>query len=200
MDNDERLEDITIDKKSKGKNKFPITIILHGKKITSGVIVCVMITIFSSAILGYFFPDIDYDENTIIRQISTKMEETKPNYQNEIMNARLYKIFTVIAPLQRRILLYYQMRGKFPTKKEVHLDSLDLNEYDSINSSDLTDKGGIAINLSKEFGDDKYILFQPIPSTHGAFFKWRCTTNMDEKFLGLPPYTICEYQNNGSSK
>ena len=78
--------------------------------------------------------------------------------------------------------MYFQMTGEFPKKEEdIDISSFDLEEHKHIKSSFMTEVGGIGVYLPEDFGDKKFLLLQPNTSKNGAFIKWRCSTNVDEK-------------------
>ncbi|MCJ8318380.1 MAG: pilin [Colwellia sp.] len=192
MKSDDLDKVITI-KKVKVKGQLSSTIILYSKEIIIAVIVGVMITVFSAVILDYFSAEIDMEEDAVYLQPPSQVVTV--NHRSYIVRAGLANVLASLTPLKMQIQMHFQMMGEFPTKKkDIAMSSFDLEEYDQINSSFMTEIGGIGVYLSEVFGNEKFLVLEPKISTNGSFIKWRCVTNVNEKYLGIPANRICDFQ------
>ncbi len=175
------------------KNMFSRLLVLHSKEILAAVVIGVIITVLSTIILNFIFPEVEQETSTVDFQPQMVMQE--PNHREYVVRAGLANVMVSLAPIKMQIQMYFQMTGEFPTKREdINLSKFDLEEHEHIDSSFLTDGGGIGVYLPKNFGDEKFLAIQPSTSKSGAFIKWTCITNIDEKYLGIPKMRMCEFK------
>tara|TARA_B100000809_G_scaffold11923_1_gene11085 strand:- start:115 stop:699 length:585 start_codon:yes stop_codon:yes gene_type:complete len=177
----------------KVKGQLSPIIISHSKEIVIAVIVGVLITVFSAIILDYFSYETDAEEDAVYLQPPSQVVTI--NHRGYIVRAGLANVLSSLSPLKMQIQMHFHMMGEFPTKKkDIAMSSFDLEEYDQINSSFMTERGGIGVYLSEVFGNEKFLVLEPKTSKNGSFIKWRCVTNVNEKYLGIPANKICEFQ------
>jgi len=194
MEDNDVVEQRAVEKEAI-KSQLPKVLILHSKEIIAAVVIGVIITVFSSVILNFIFPEIEPETNTTNFQPQSKVETFEPNNRDYFVRAGLANVMASLMPVKMQIQIYFQMKGEFPKKgRDIKISSFDLEEYKHINSSFMSDGGGIGVYLHKDFGDKKFLILQPSTSKNGAFIKWNCTTNVEEKYLGIPQNRMCEFQ------
>lgn len=192
---DKDLVDHKTTKKVVAKSQLPKILLLHGKEIFAAIVIGVIITVISSVILDYIFPEIEQEPNTTYFQPPPQIEVSEPNHRGYFIRAGLANVMSSLMPIKTQIHMYFQMTGEFPKKEEdIDISSFDLEEHKHIKSSFMTEVGGIGVYLPEDFGDKKFLLLQPNTSKNGAFIKWRCSTNVDEKYLGIPKNRMCDFQ------
>ena len=177
------------------KSQLPRIFILHSKEIVAAVVIGVIITVFSSIILNYIFPEIEYETDTSHFQPPSQIEVLESSHRDYFIRAGLANVMASLMPIKTQIHMYFQTTGDFPNNEEdINISSFDLDEHKHIKSSFMTEGGGIGVYLPNDFGDEKFLILQPSTSKNGAFLKWRCTTNIDERYLGIPKNRMCEFQ------
>ncbi|NRA52539.1 MAG: pilin [Gammaproteobacteria bacterium] len=161
------------------------------KTIIYGIVIGVTISVLSSKFMNGAVPE--SSDNKVYLVSAAQSELTVASYRNYYIRASLAGVLANIGPVKAQISTYYQIMGKFPTsKQDLDIAAFDLAEHDHINWAMLTDSGGIKVTLSNELGINKYLVLQPKTSKNGAFIKWRCMTNVDDKYLGIRQHRICE--------
>ncbi len=189
-------------------------LISHGKEISIAVVIGVIITVTSSIILDYFFPEIAFEEKVVYLQSNTQLEDAQhhlqalegaqdhlqsevaePSYRHLFVQSHLVNVISSLNPVKIQINTHFYSMGRFPTKEgDINLSLFDLDEHEQIDSVFMTDTGGVGVHLASMFGDEKYLILQPRSSKNGAFIKWRCLTNVEEKYLGVSLNKRCEFQ------
>lgn len=194
-------QDVNEEKKTNDeikKTPFPKVLVLHSKEIVMAVVVGVIITVFSSIILNFIYPETELEPEAVNYYPPSQPQVEMVNqsiHRSYFIKASMANVMANLTPIKMQISMYYQMNGKFPKEgKEINLSSFDLNEHEQITSTYLTEAGGIAANLTSEFGDNKFLVLQPHTSKNGAFIKWGCFTNIDEKYLGISRAGSCEFK------
>ena len=175
------------------KSILPKIFIMNSKEILVAVLIGVMITVFSAVILNFLFPEIE--EETSSMEFQPPIEISEPNHREYFVRTGLANIMASLTPIKAQIHMYFQMTGEFPKKAEdINISAFDFEEHENINSTFMTDNSGIGVYLSKNFGDERFLVLQPSTSKNGAFIKWTCITNVDEKYLGIPKNRMCEFK------
>ena len=192
MKSDDLDKDITTNNEEV-KGQLSKILILHGKEIVIAIIVGVMITVLSGVILDYFYSEFEAEEEAIYVQSSS--QAVTANYRDYSVRAGLANVLAGLSPLKMQIQMHFHATGEFPTQKEdIAMSSFDLEEYDQITSSFMTETGGLGVYLAEVFGTEKVLILEPKLSKNRALIKWRCLTNVNEKYLGIPANRICEFQ------
>jgi|GEM_PF-2456776 len=191
MDRDDELIGLTPLEKYRRNKRRPNKMGLRRKNIIFGVLIGVILSVLSSNFFDYFTPD--HDDNAVYLAPAVQPKLTVASYRNYHIRARLAGVLANLDPVKAQISTYYQIMGQFPTsKQDLDIAAFDLSEHDHINLAMLTARGGIKVTLSNELGINKYLVLQPKTSKNGAFIKWRCLTNVDDKYLGIPQHRICQ--------
>jgi len=199
MDRDDKLNNIKSAEQNKVSKALPKKLLLHSKEVIAAVVIGVIITVLSTVILDNYYPETELEEKfVLIESLSqSQIGVAEPSHRNYLIRAGLANVLASISPVKMQIQMHFQMMGEFPTKQEdINISAFDLDEHEQIKSSFMTKEGGVGVYLANTFGDEKYLVLQPNASKSGAFIKWRCLTNVDEKYLGIPKSRLCEFQEN----
>ncbi len=196
MASEEGSNSVMVAEKDKGKIQPLAGLILYSKEIIAAVIVGVIITVSSAVILEYIYPENENIANADVSQNSTHMNTVEPSHREYVIRAALANVYSALLPIKTHINVYFQTMGTFPLGKEVDISKYDLDELKYVSSSFLTEEGGFGVNLTEEFGQKKSLVLTPSSSRNGAFIKWQCVTNVDEKYLGLPQSRFCDFKAN----
>lgn len=192
----EKHEDINIEEvenNSHSKRDIKRVFVTHSKEIISAVIVGVVVTVLSSYMNGYIFQEVEsYGYPTDNYQIAQPQIDANTMRQYYI-RANLAKVRASITPIRLMLTEYYMIHGQFPkNSEELDISRFDLEELEVIDRAYLTENGGVGVDLSQEFGNGKILSIEPKLSKHGARISWKCSTNVDEIYLGLSSNRICE--------
>ena len=197
MDSDDKPNNLQSIEKNKVTEALPKKLLLHSKEVIVAVVIGVIITVLSTIILDYYHPENYPEEKIVYLESHSPIDVAMPSHRDYIIRAGLANVLASISPVKMQIQMYFQMMGEFPTKQEdINILAFDLDEHEQIKSSFMTKEGGVGVYLANTFGDEKYLVLQPNTSKRGAFIKWRCLTNVDEKYLGIPKSRFCEFQEN----
>lgn len=190
--------DLEVSVKVSLKEKLPKIAISHSKEILSAVVIGVLVTLISTAIMnGYFYQESSDGEVLITENGSVNTIEIQASQREYFIRANLVQVMALLGGAKIHLVEHFMVTGKLPVSaKEFDISILDLDEYDQIDSSFLVENGGVGVKLSSDFGEDRSLILIAIPSKNDAFLRWSCETNIDKRYLGIGKSKICEYREN----
>jgi hypothetical protein len=167
------------------KWKFADAVVSHSREILSAVAVGVLVTVISGSLL----------DGEDASNIQPDFRQPDATYRNHFVRANLAQVVSALSPVKMAIAEYYGFSGKLPSdQSEIDLSIYDLLAYDLIEDAVLTAEGKIEIELSDDFGINKYLSMAPLVSEHGAHITWQCMTNIEKVHLGSSVTRFCEHQ------
>lgn len=185
-------------KKAKKQIKLRIQkfTMFHSKEILSAVVIGVLVTLISTAIMnGFFYRDEEEVEYYLTEQNQTTNNNINPSNRSYFIRANLAQAISAITPVKIALTEYYMSTGSFPTKNnEFEISIFDLHEHETIEKAYLTNQGGVGIHLSDIFGENKSLTIHPVATKNGTYLKWRCSTNIDKQYLGFGNSKICDHK------
>lgn len=142
-----------------------------------------------------------YGRNDVGEQIPAYPQEyssTVPQSTNRrhYVRSMLSQVMSYMSGAKPGFSEYIMFYGKLPDKlADIGGSVEDLKEFDLIDDIFLTKEKGIGAHLSSGFGVNKMIALLPKLTASGSYIKWRCVTNVDEKYLKSSNKILCEYSN-----
>lgn len=131
--------------------------------------------------------------NTTVINTSAISDTSQITQRSYYIRSKLAQVLNDITMMKMYIGEYYMATGELLT----NIDELggitieDFEENESIDKFFLTKNGGVGVSLSKDLGVDKSLILIPKVSKSGAMIKWRCETNVEQKYLGVPKAAFC---------
>ncbi|HEY6527380.1 MAG TPA: pilin [Cellvibrionaceae bacterium] len=120
--------------------------------------------------------------------------DSQVNNRAQLIRAKLVQAFNQTAPLKVAALEHYQTTLKFPaTFDELGYKSTDFEDGDLIEHINFTSAGGILITLGKGFDANTRLLLQSDALENKAVFRWKCTTNIPQLYLGAASSAPCQF-------
>jgi hypothetical protein len=128
---------------------------------------------------------------------TANVNDGQVNNRAQIIRAKLAQVFTQAAPLKLAALEHYQTTLKFPTNfDELGYKRDDFEDGDLIKNINFTPTGGILIALGNGFDANTNLLLQSDALENKAVFRWKCTTNIPQLYLGPASSAPCQFSEN----
>ena len=174
------------------KSRFYEVFFSHSTEIISAVIVGVVVTVLTASFSDYFLHDNEFVDDAGNHAELSFAADTQ-TMRHYFIRANLANIIANITAVKMIITEYYMFNGSLPkTREDLDLSIYDLEEVKGVDSIFLSEKGGITVDLSADFGSEKSLELNPAPSKNGFRLKWSCRTNLEERYLGVKNNRICE--------
>jgi len=177
------------------KNKVLIFIKSYSIELFSAISIGFLVTIMAAIFPKYFSFFDEVENQVVLIPQQTFVDTTQATSRHFYVRAMLSQVLSDITFTKIYFSEYVMATGQLPGDISDLGYSIDeLKEYDYIEDSFLTKESGIGVLLSKDFGENKTLVLLPKISVSGSHIKWKCITNIDEKYLGIPKMAICEYR------
>jgi hypothetical protein len=168
--------------------------ISHSKEIISAVLIGVLVTVISTVIISFYFGT--GEDDLYNQEVQSSSQSVVQTNRALFIRTQISQVLIMLTIAKTHITEYYMATGELPNNSEdFNVSILDLSDSELIEDTFLTDDG-IGVLLASEFGTNKTLVIKAFPSKHGEYIKWRCETNVDEKFLGFGKSKLCEYNAN----
>jgi len=198
--NQNEIENITnnvvdeLERRVGTKNRFSVFIRNYSIELFSAVLIGFLVSVAASMFPQYFFFLNDTEEQVVFNTQHSISETAQSTNREFYVRAMLSNVLSGMVPTKMYFNQYIMATGELPKKaSDVGSSISELQEIDYIEDSFLTKESGIGVLLSKEFGDNKILALLPEITPSGSRIKWKCKTNIDKKYLGIPKVAICKY-------
>ena len=163
-------------------------------EIISAVIVGLLVTI----LVSYFSSNLPFLEDQPEQIAATSYvipaESSQPTNRSMYMRAKLSQVLSHTSIAKIYITEYVMATGEPPKNiEDIGLSSTEFEEVEEIKLLYLTAEGGVGVVLSDDFGDNKLLVLQPKVSKGGSTITWRCETNVEKEYLGIPKMALCKH-------
>ncbi len=184
-----------LERRVTAQNRVLIFIKSYSIELFSAVSIGFLVTIMAAMFPKYFSFFDEVESHVVQAPQEAFIDTAQATNRHFYVRAMLSQVLSDITFTKIYFSEYVMATGKLPSDISDLGYSIDeLKEYDYIEDSFLTKESGIGVLLSKDFGENKTLVLLPKISVSASHIKWKCITNIDEKYLGISKIAVCEYR------